>query len=269
IQSWLLAEKSVQTRELSGIMAEKFAELHEWDFSQWSASILPGFCIVIVVGMEILSHIVPIVFGSTTSGRIPIKAKHLDEFSSTDTLFIWINKLLTSFFVYHLLYVCYYSPTIKWQWSEATMSNTLGSLVLFYIFYDFFYMNFHRILHIKELYSIIHKHHHRQKAPSRGNLDAINVHPFEFFVGEYLHLVTVYFIPCHMYAVAFFIIVGGVLASLNHTRYDIVIPGLYSVKVHDVHHRLPESNYGQYIMLWDYLFGSYRPYGTKIPPSSD
>jgi sterol desaturase/sphingolipid hydroxylase (fatty acid hydroxylase superfamily) len=27
-----------------------------------------------------------------------------------------------------------------------------------------------------------------------------------------------------------------------------------------VHHRLPESNYGQYIMLWDHAFGSYRPY---------
>jgi sterol desaturase/sphingolipid hydroxylase (fatty acid hydroxylase superfamily) len=35
------------------------------------------------------------------------------------------------------------------------------------------------------------------------------------------------------------------------------------VKNHDVHHRLPESNYGQYIMLWDYLFGSYRPYTEK------
>jgi sterol desaturase/sphingolipid hydroxylase (fatty acid hydroxylase superfamily) len=23
---------------------------------------------------------------------------------------------------------------------------------------------------------------------------------------------------------------------------------------------LPESNYGQYIMLWDHAFGSYRPY---------
>ena len=29
---------------------------------------------------------------------------------------------------------------------------------------------------------------------------------------------------------------------------------------HDVHHRLPESNYGQYTMLWDHAFGSYRPY---------
>jgi sterol desaturase/sphingolipid hydroxylase (fatty acid hydroxylase superfamily) len=37
----------------------------------------------------------------------------------------------------------------------------------------------------------------------------------------------------------------------------------YTVKNHDVHHRLPESNYGQYIMLWDHIFGSYRPYNEK------
>lgn len=76
------------------------------------------------------------------------------------------------------------------------------------------------------------QHHHRQKAPSRGNLDAINVHPFEFAVGEYLHLLPIYLVPCHAYAVVFFVLAGGVLASLNHTRLDISLPlGIYSVKV--------------------------------------
>ena len=121
-------------------------------------------------------------------------------------------------------------------------------------------MWFHRILHMRQFYGLIHKHHHRQKAPSRGNIDAINVHPFEFAVGEYLHLLTVYVIPCHIYTVAFFVLAGGILASLNHTRYDINIPYLFSVKVHDVHHRMPESNYGQYTMFWDRLHGSYRDY---------
>jgi sterol desaturase/sphingolipid hydroxylase (fatty acid hydroxylase superfamily) len=41
----------------------------------------------------------------------------------------------------------------------------------------------------------IHKHHHRQKAPSRGTADAINVHPFEFVCGEYNHLLAIYLVP--------------------------------------------------------------------------
>ena len=44
-----------------------------------------------------------------------------------------------------------------------TLSNTFGSLALFYVFYDFFYTLFHRALHIRALYPLIHKHHHKQK----------------------------------------------------------------------------------------------------------
>ena len=54
--------------------------------------------------------------------------------------------------------------------------------------------------------------------------------------------------------------VGGVLAGLNHTRYDVELSLLgikfYDSKSHDVHHRIPQSNYGQYVMLWDYIFGT-------------
>jgi sterol desaturase/sphingolipid hydroxylase (fatty acid hydroxylase superfamily) len=231
-----------------------------WAIEHWSAGLMVGLTLVVFLGLEILSHIVHIIFEATGSSLIPVKGKHLDNFVFDDHLYIWINKGLTVLFVYHLTWVCQKSSTITWTHSDATIYNTLGSLVAFYIFYDFFYMNFHRILHFRSLYAYIHKHHHKQKAPSRGNLDAVNVHPFEFVVGEYLHLLAIYFIPCHIYAVAFFILAGGFLASLNHTRFDVSVPFLYSVKVHDVHHRLPESNYGQYTMFWDYILGSYRSY---------
>lgn len=216
------------------------------------------FAMVILLGLEALTHIVPLLFGSFR--KIPVRGKHLDDLEKIDRLCIFVNKFLTILFVYHLNSYVSSSTTIKWKFEEITCKNTCGSLVAFYIFYDFFYTIFHRTLHHRSIYGYIHKHHHRQKAPSRGNVDAINVHPFEFLVGEYLHLVTIYFIPSHITAVVIFILAGGVLASLNHTRFDVNIPFLYSVKVHDVHHRMPESNYGQYIMLWDRLLGSFRPY---------
>jgi sterol desaturase/sphingolipid hydroxylase (fatty acid hydroxylase superfamily) len=220
------------------------------------------FASLIWLGMEILSRYVPLIFGSPS--LIPVKGKHLDEFETMDKVYIFINKILTVTFVYHVIQVTYNTESIMWDSKDLTLANTLGSLLAFYVFYDYFYMWFHRVLHIRAIYPIIHKHHHRQKAPSRGNLDAINVHPFEYVVGEYLHLLTIYLIPCHVFTVAFFIIVGGILASLNHTRLDLNIPfGIYSVKAHDIHHRLPESNYGQYTMYWDKLHGSYRPYDPK------
>jgi sterol desaturase/sphingolipid hydroxylase (fatty acid hydroxylase superfamily) len=217
------------------------------------------YCGIIYLGLEILSHIVHILFGF--AAQIPIRGKHLDEFNATDKLYININKVFTMIFVYHVIYVTYNTPSIEWASNKVTWKNTICSLVGFYVVYDFFYMWFHRILHIRWLYPLIHKHHHRQKAPSRGNLDAINVHPFEYVVGEYLHLLVIWAIPCHIYTVAMFILLGGIFASLNHTRHDIRIPPyIYEVRVHDVHHRKPELNYGQYIMLWDRIFGSYEPY---------
>ena len=238
-----------------------------YQIDTWPLWFVATFCGLITLGLEILSHIVHLLFGFAE--QIPVRGKHLDEFSSLDKTYININKMLTIIFVYHVLYVTYTTPTVKWQLSELTLMNSVGSLTAFYLFYDFLYMSFHRFLHLRWLYGYIHKHHHRQKAPSRGNLDAINVHPFEFVVGEYLHLLAIYLIPCHIYAVAFFIIAGGIFASLNHTRHDINIPGLYEVKAHDVHHRIPESNYGQYIMFWDKIFDTYVPYNDKFGSSGN
>ena len=236
-----------------------------WAFSDWTLAIAPLFASVIWVGLEVLSNIIPLVCRNTIpDALIPVKGKHLDEFESTDKWYIFINKILTVTFVYHLIWACTVVQSIKWAPEEVTVWNTLGSLVAFYLFYDLLYMQFHRILHLRSLYAFVHKHHHRQKAPSRGNLDAINVHPFEFVVGEYLHLLTICVIPCHIYTVVYFILAGGILASLNHTRFDVQIPYLYNVKVHDVHHRLPESNYAQYTMFLDWLFGSYRSYDQNM-----
>lgn len=244
-----------------------FGGIELYDVTTWPLWFIGLWCTVIMGGMEVLARLPDLLFSGFD--RIPIKGKHLDEFSFLDNAFVIINKLFTIIFVYHLVQVAYFTPSIKLAAEEATVLNTVGSLVAFYVVYDFFYANFHRILHFRSLYSYIHKHHHRQKAPSRGNLDAINVHPFEYFVGEYFHLLTIYLIPCHIYAVTVFILLAGVFASLNHTRYDVVIPGLFSVKVHDVHHRLPESNYSQYTSLWDYIIGSYRPYDHKIGFASE
>lgn len=66
--------------------------------------------------------------------------------------------------------------------------STICAFILLYIVYDFFYTIGHRALHHRSVYKYVHKHHHRQRAPSRGNVDAVNVHPFEFVSGEYNHL---------------------------------------------------------------------------------
>mmetsp|Transcript_47142 Transcript_47142/g.57052 ORF Transcript_47142/g.57052 Transcript_47142/m.57052 type:complete len:367 (-) Transcript_47142:796-1896(-) len=240
------------------------------------------FGVIILLGLELLNFLVKFAGYSGLTGpkRIPVRGKHLDELSNTDLLFIGLNKVATPPFVYFLFRYMYFEPNSVWDIKKASVMNVIVPLPVIFVMYDFFYTLLHCALHVKGVYAYIHKHHHHQKAPSRANVDAVNVHPIEFFLGEYNHLFAV-FLYCralnqqlHILSVLLFLVIGGALASINHTRFDITwsvfgIP-LYDSKNHDVHHRIPQSNYGQYIMFWDYVFGSYRPYNKddRVNPVS-
>lgn len=164
----------------------------------------------------------------------------------------------------------YHEPNAPWSISAITFQNTVLPLPAIFIIYDFFYTILHWALHIQAIYGYIHKHHHRQKAPSRGNVDAVNVHPIEFFLGEYNHLFAVYIytnllgLQFHIVGFILLLVVAATLTGLNHSRFDSTVAvfgnTIYDSKWHDVHHRIPQSNYGQYINLWDLIFGSFRAY---------
>mmetsp|Transcript_20801 Transcript_20801/g.30793 ORF Transcript_20801/g.30793 Transcript_20801/m.30793 type:complete len:328 (-) Transcript_20801:26-1009(-) len=226
------------------------------------------FTAVIYIGFEVMSYLALHLGGWFKYVGLPIRGKHLDQLSMTDRTFIAINKLTAAPFLYYYLRFSYLSPHVVW--SNVSVVNTIVALPLLYMVYDFVYTLLHLVLHIRVLYGWIHRHHHRQMAPSRGNVDAINVHPIEYILGECNHLLALYIVSHFItrevhFIVAFgFVALGGLLASINHTRYDIVwFGGLYDSKAHDVHHRIPQSNYGQYTMFWDKIFQTYRPYNPK------
>jgi sterol desaturase/sphingolipid hydroxylase (fatty acid hydroxylase superfamily) len=204
--------------------------------------------------------------------HIPVRGKHLDDFTPKDHLFIGISKAQTGPFLYLLLRYCFYEANVIWTFEEGDFSlkTILLPLPVLFIVYDFFYTLLHGFLHINTIYPLIHKHHHVQKAPSRATDDAVNVHPIEFTLGEYNHLFTI-FLCCrvanlrmHILAPLLFLGIGGILAGWNHTRFDLTFKlfgvTVFDSKAHDVHHRIPQSNYGQYTMFWDYMFGTYRSY---------
>ena len=190
-----------------------------------------------------------------------------------------MNKVATIQFVFILLRFVLQEPNVILSFQQWNILNGIFSIPCLFIIYDFFYTILHWALHIQAIYGYIHKHHHHQKAPSRANVDAVNVHPIEFFLGEYNHLLAVYLYThvfqqkMHMIALPIFLTLGAFMAGWNHTRYDVQISlrsftksnhslmkwtTLFDSKYHDVHHRIPQCNYGQYIMLWDHIFGTFR-----------
>lgn len=245
------------------------------DVSTWTLRHFAVWCTVVLCGLELLSFLINHV-EDVVRGKIPVGGRPLLEFSSKDKAFIAFNKLSTVFFTYHVLFVTWRSNTVHWKLEELTVFNTVGSLIAFYIIYDLFYTLFHRALHLRSIYKYIHKHHHRQIVPFRGNLDVVvNVHPFEFRVGEYIHLACIVLVPCHIASVFAFIVFSGIMTSLNHTRIDArLYIGTYVafIKCDSTiywHHRIPTVNYGQYTMLWDQIFGSFQPYSKADNKSKD
>jgi sterol desaturase/sphingolipid hydroxylase (fatty acid hydroxylase superfamily) len=236
--------------------------------------------------------------------QIPVRGKHLDTLRPMDIVCIAFSKANTAPFTYLYLRYCYFSKYVLWDINReiclsasSMIQYVVIPLISLFLFFDFTYSIFHGILHIPWIYPYVHKHHHIQKAPSRANVDAVNVHPLEFIGGEYNHLLVLYVYTSllrsriHFIATLLFLVVGGLLAGMNHTRYDVTISipipniqsfyyeyfaipskssqsrgkrsflyywTIYDSKAHDVHHRIPQSNYGQYLMIWDYLFGTYR-----------
>ena len=79
-----------------------------------------------------------------------------------DIAFITFNRLVTIPFLYVVLRYAATSPMVPLPLDRLTFVNTIGALVLMFAIYDFVYWIMHRVMHIRVLYPLVHKHHHRQ-----------------------------------------------------------------------------------------------------------
>lgn len=250
-----------------------------YDASTWSWWHYPAWTVVLVAALELVAQAAVVAGRAACYGRsIPVTGSSLEALTAKDWAFIGFGKAGVGVLTYHLVRFSWLHPAMRWAPADPSVLLAAVHVPLLFVVYDFFYTLFHRFLHVRSVYGLVHKHHHRQHAPHRGNLDAINVHPFELVVGEYLHLLAVFLVarfagPLHVASVLAFVLVGGVLASLNHTRFDVRFPlfeAVYQVRYHDVHHGASvNSNYGQYTMLWDRVFGSYKDYPERVAAGKD
>mmetsp|Transcript_72004 Transcript_72004/g.217800 ORF Transcript_72004/g.217800 Transcript_72004/m.217800 type:complete len:264 (-) Transcript_72004:95-886(-) len=234
-----------------------YVDIYFKKITHWETHHFLAFAVIITVTCELIVSSFPLLFG--LCARVQMSPKlHLDKFTLKDKAFILFNKISIVVYAHHMFLLLNASEHVKWKVTEATIANTVLVVVPMYLLYDLVYAVYHKMLHMRCIYGYVHKHHHRQAAPSRGHYDAINVHPIEFLLGEYLHLFVFWCIPCHIFAVGLFFTGAIILANLNHTRYDFCIPGIYDAKDHLVHHRVPDTNFGQYTMFWDKVFGWHR-----------
>jgi Delta7-sterol 5-desaturase len=147
--------------------------------------------------------------------------------------------------------------------SDYSLAYLLLSPFLFIIASDCAIYLIHRGLHHRYIYRHIHKQHHGYVHTTA--FAAFAFHPLDGFCQGVPYQIFVYLFPFH--SVTHVVSMAAVLLwTINiHDRASLRLPGVNGAAHHTVHHTTFRSNYGQYLTLWDRIFGTHRdPFAWQL-----
>jgi len=223
-------------------------------------------------------------FGRLVFGGVLLGSRDTDTFKKNkaknrlqtiDYVFLFINSFIEMVFVFNLFKLGRYNSDILWYFKDLTVWNTVVASVALIMIDDAIYAPVHRFLHWKPIYPLIHKHHHRQKFPERGYLDAGNEHPIEQIIGLSIIYGSILIVGklfnMHISSLALTFVYYAFVNVVNHTSYDIQLNYFgflfqYTVGAHEMHHRFFNCNYGKSCMWFDVLMGTFEPYSKGKRP---
>jgi len=193
------------------------------------------------------------------------------KINTTDMAYLVVNSAIEFVFSQQIAHLLWHSPLIVRAPGCFGLLNGPLAVWLLLVCDDMLYAPLHRFMHHHRVYKWVHKHHHRNTFPARGYIDAANEHPVEQISALTLHWIAVYIVACtiglHVAAVGAHFGFKALGACFNHTGYDLRVAFLgidYSVRAHEMHHRKPHTNFAQYVMFWDRLMGTYKPYESGV-----
>merc|ERR1719171_1618910 len=188
-----------------------------------------------------------------------------------DVVYLVINSVIEFIFAQQIAHLLWHAPFIVRAPGGLGVLNSVAAFWLLLVVDDSMYAPLHRFMHLPSVYRYVHKHHHRNTFPARGYIDAANEHPVEQIAALTLHWLAIHFVAhtvgLHVVAVGAHFGFKALGACFNHTGYDLQFSffGIdYSVRAHETHHRKPQTNFAQYVMFWDRLMGTYRPYESGL-----
>lgn len=199
--------------------------------------------------------------------RVGPKPVYQHKINLTDVAYLILNSVIEFIFAQQVGHLLMESPLIIRDVRSLGILNSVVAVWMLLVADDMLYAPLHRFMHHQSVYKWVHKHHHRNTFPARGYIDAANEHPVEQVVAMTLHWMAIHIVAVttgvHVVAVAAHFGLKALGACFNHTGFDVQfrVLGLeYSVRAHEMHHRKPNTNFAQYVMFWDQLMGTYKPY---------
>jgi sterol desaturase/sphingolipid hydroxylase (fatty acid hydroxylase superfamily) len=139
------------------------------------------------------------------------------------------------------------------------------SVLLYLALHDTYFYWTHRLMHVSRVYRVMHRVHHQSRPPTP--FASFSFHPTEAVLGAVFLPALALFIPLHVGAALFILVLMTVCAVMNHSAYEILPPSwlrgfggrwFISAAHHDLHHAHVRCNYGLYFRVWDKLMGTDR-----------
>lgn len=188
---------------------------------------------------------------------------------------------ICSLIIFSLGITFIYQSFLRGETKIYTDYNQYGVFYLFASFFmliyahDIYFYITHRIMHMKGLFTVIHRVHHLSHNPTP--LTAFSFHPFESIIQILYLPAVVYLIPAWWPILMLQFFYGFYLINIvGHSGYayfsKIFTTGFFNYiavtpQYHEIHHRLSKTNFGLYTPTWDKLMKTFQSIHTekKLP----
>jgi sterol desaturase/sphingolipid hydroxylase (fatty acid hydroxylase superfamily) len=161
---------------------------------------------------------------------------------------------------------CYRHGYSSMSTSAVPSGRHFLSLVLLMLAHDTYFYWVHRLLHVRPIFRLIHRHHHDSLAPTPWAAYSLST-------GEAILQcplwVLCFTVPAHPAIVLTVLFLQNIYDTFGHLGYEF-FPGwmlrskwILAVQAtpthHDTHHRYFQGNFGHYFNLWDRLMRTELP----------
>lgn len=137
------------------------------------------------------------------------------------------------------------------------------SILITLLLHETYYYFLHRWMHHPKIFKYFHKTHHDSVNTSAWT--AFSFHPFESILQAIVIPLIVLFLPLHVFALFFLLLIMTITATINHLDIEIypkwmatsgIGKWIIGASHHSQHHKYYNKNYGLYFTFFDRWFGT-------------
>tara|TARA_Y100000389_G_C17378556_1_gene473041 strand:- start:493 stop:1236 length:744 start_codon:yes stop_codon:yes gene_type:complete len=139
---------------------------------------------------------------------------------------------------------------------------SIYELIICFIIQDLLYYIYHRLMHTKFLYNLIHKDHHYYRHPEP--FDSLIGHPLEHIMSGIIAITPAFLLKINVFIFMLYMSIIGFIGIIEHCGIEYKF-GFYSSRDHYFHHLYGRCNYGGTVIpLCDILFKTRQTKMKKI-----